>query len=327
LAQAHPTLDRSAYPALFLAAEEAAGRGQRNMKLLSAADIGFSLLATVIAIFATLQPIPPGGGRPTPIDIVLAATAIPFMVSVLLKLIGMASGFETDWQRGRAVAEQVKTMSWRYMMVVAPYKGARADTGFADDIGALLYGPDVREAVTRLPDLPLQITPAMRQSRTLDTAARRERYMNERLLNQVDWYQQRGLANRRAASLWFWGSVALQLGAVAVAVIALAVGANEHNGSDLLKLMALLATVSLAGTAWTERSRYDELAKSYSLTLQELLIVASLADRAESDEAFEAVVDEGEDAIMREHKLWLARRGDVADWRAEEKRIRQSGRR
>src|SRR4029079_18442099 len=129
----------------------------------------------------------------------------------LLKLIGMASGFETDRHRGPAIAEQVKTMSWRYMMDVAPYKGARADTAFADDIGGLLYGPDVREAVTRMPNLPLQITPAMRDSRALDTAARRERYLNERLLNQVDWYQQRSLSNRRAAGIWFWGSVALQL--------------------------------------------------------------------------------------------------------------------
>jgi hypothetical protein len=51
--------------------------------------------------------------------------------------------------------------------------------------------------------------------------------------------------------------------------------------------------------------------------------VANLADRAETDQALEAAVRDGEDTIIREHKLWLARRGDVVDWRAQEEPTRR----
>lgn len=258
---------------------------------------------------ATLAPLPANAGRPTAIDIVLAATAVPFLISVVLRLVSLASGFETDWYKGRAVAETVKSMSWLYMMRAGPYRGSRADTEFAKDMKDLLRRADVRDAVGRLPELPLQITEYMRGSRSLATDERRDKYLRQRLLDQAGWYQRGSLANRGTANLWFWASVALQLAAVTVGVLALAVGADVHGGSDLLKLMALLATLSLAGTAWTERNRYGELANAYAITHHELLLVASVAQQADTDDALAEVVRDAERSMTREHSLWIARRG------------------
>lgn len=311
--EAPATADTTEYPALYLAAEEASRRGRRNLSWLAAGDIFFSLVAALLALLAGLIPAASGATRPTPIDIVLAATAVPFVVSVTLKLFSLAGGFEADWYTGRAVAEAVKSMTWRYQMGAAPYHGTHADATFAGDITRMLHRSNLRQAVNTLTNLPLQITDQMRSSRAQEAGARLDRYVRERLMNQAAWYQARSLENRRNANTWFWLSVVLQLAAVATAIIALALGADANRGSDLLRVMAIFATISLAGTAWNERSRFAQLADSYATTLQELLLAASLARTTDENDSLEQAVKEGEDAILREHRVWLARRVSLVE--------------
>jgi len=308
------TEDTTNYPALYVAAAATSRRARRNLTWLSAGDITFSLLATLLALSAGLLPQSSSPARPTPIDIILAATAIPFVVSITLRLFAMASGFDRDWYAGRAVAETVKSMTWRYQMATKPYHGNGADKQFADDIGAVLRQSNVRQVVNDLSRLPLQITDQMRASRGQEVAARTDRYMNERLLNQAAWYQQRSQSNRRTANTWFWLSIVFQIGAVTTAIVALVLGADANRGSDLLRLMGIFATFSLAGTAWSERRRYGELADTYSVTLQELLLAASVAQGETGELAtLERAVDDGENAILREHRVWLARRATFVE--------------
>ncbi|MEP7378511.1 MAG: DUF4231 domain-containing protein [Chloroflexota bacterium] len=292
------------YPALYLAASGASRRGQTNLKRLALGEIGFTLAGLVIGGIASQF-------KPTQLSdfaarITVAVAAIPFLAALILKMIGRSSGLESDWFNGRAVAETVKSMTWRYMMRTPPHDGSDADGRFTADLGGLLRGrADIRQELDRLPARPVQITNQMRATRALDLRARRDFYVTNRLNDQADWYRRKSAASRRQASRWFWVTVMLQLAAASVAVVALA---GRFPG--LLELMSLLASVSLAGTAWTQLNRYDELAKSYAVAMQELLLISAIAERVETDEALEVVVADGEEAIGRENKLWVAKRGE-----------------
>lgn len=301
------------YPALYLTVAETSRRGQRNLKRLAAIDIGSSLAAASIALLATLPPgerllaqLAGNSGRPTAIDIVVAAAAIPFLIAVVVKLISMASGFVADWYRGRAVAETVKGMAWRYMMRADPYDGDDGDERFRGNLTRVLRQADVRQTLDRLPDRPVQVTHQMRAVRGAGTAVRRDIYVARRVRAQVDWYRDRSRANRRLADLWFWGSLGLQLTAAGSAVVALIV---PNLGDQTLKVVALLATVALAGTAWAEINRFAELARSYALTLHELLIAAETVESAQTESGLQSAVGAVEAAIAREHSMWIVRGG------------------
>ena len=66
----------------------------------------------------------------------------------------------------------------------------------------------------------------------------------------------------------------------------------------------------LAVTAWTQLGHDDELSRAYAVALQELLLIAGAAERATTDGALAAVVRDGEEAIGRENRVWVAKRAE-----------------
>jgi hypothetical protein len=104
-------------------------------------------------------------------------------------------------------------------------------------------------------------------------------------------------------------SLALQVGAAGAAVLAIA--APEAFTDLLLGVVTSLGAASLAGTAWTQLSRYDETARSYAVALQEVLLVADLARDFDAEKDLSAFVANGEQAVSREHQLWIAKRSSI----------------
>jgi hypothetical protein len=99
--------------------------------------------------------------------------------------------------------------------------------------------------------------------------------------------------------------VFLQVAAAVLAVVALAGG-----GDSLLRVIAVLASVALAVTAWSQLNRYDELARSYGTAFHELSLIAAQPGDDHDQASLDELVRGGEDAIGREHRLWVAKRGD-----------------
>ena len=67
--------------------------------------------------------------------------------------------------------------------------------------------------------------------------------------------------------------------------------------------------MAAVAAAWTQYSRHDELGKSYGLAAQELAFLRSTIDVSPDEEALNSAVAATEDAISREHTMWMARRG------------------
>jgi hypothetical protein len=227
--------------------------------------------------------------------------------AIAIKLLNRQSGSDRRWFDGRAVAETVKTQTWRYMMRVAPYSSdAAADEAFASDVlSAMRARPAFEQPLDRLPPDPRQISATMRAVRALPLDERLRVYRGERLADQALWYKTRAIANQGSARRWFWLSLVAQVLATAFAFVSIV--RPEDPAASLVGLCAAIAT---AATAWAQLGRHDELAKAYALAYQELITFETLAGSVTTEEDLDRLVMNGESAISREHTMWMAKRAD-----------------
>jgi hypothetical protein len=237
---------------------------------------------------------------------------VPLIVLVALTMLcAMAANFinwrrndDDDWFQGRAVAESVKTVSWRYMMRAEPFStDGESDREFSRRLSAILG--DCRHLRQELggmaTDAP-QITPRMREVRRLGVRKRLDVYLRERLDRQIEWYHDKAQLNGRLAERWFWASFSAELVALVIALLAISV-----NG--LINLVGMVAAIAVAFAAWTQLGRHNELNKSYGLAWQELLAIKDTARSANTEDELQSLVRSGEDAISREHTMWVAKHG------------------
>src|SRR4051812_8065213 len=107
----------SNYPALYRAANQSSIRAQKTflmiVKLQSSILIGAGVLSLI-------------GTRSTPAAVL---AAIAFLGGVFVSLVAAFRGYENIWYRTRAVAESVKTSTWRFAMRAEPYDGVDEATG------------------------------------------------------------------------------------------------------------------------------------------------------------------------------------------------------
>jgi hypothetical protein len=293
-----PSTENLEYPALFVAADAASRTGRVGHTRLVTADL--ILLAAAALVGVVFQRLLAPGDRWH-----FAAAAVLLVLALIAKLATRLRSFDSQWFDGRAVAETVKSATWRYAMRAPPYDGddAAAASAFLAALRETLAArPGLAPHLYHLPADSHQITPSMRQMRALEPPERKQRYLAGRVIDQVEWYRAKAAAAARAAARWFW----IGLGAEAAAlIVAIALVANP----SLPDLVAGLAAIAAVAVAWTQFSRHDELGQSYGLAAQELAFLRSSIEGATTEAAFHLAVAETEAAISREHTMWIARRG------------------
>lgn len=291
-------MNESDLPELYRAADAASVAGRKGHFRLAQAEL---LLLVLAALLSVMHPLVPSSG----IRWEQAAAALLLAIALVLKLAQRLRAFDEQWFDGRAVAETVKSASWRYTMHIPPYDRDDdvADAAFLDALRDTLQSRgDLAAHLSSRPPHHQQITEGMRRLRALPLPERRDTYLRGRASDQVDWYAARARANRRSGGRWFWVSLGFE-GAALVAAIALVA---QPDGPDLV---ALFAAISAAATAWTQMERHNELSKSYGLAAQELALLMAAIETSQSPESFVQAVTETEGAISREHTMWVARRG------------------
>gem|GEM_PF-323636 len=287
--------DTVEYPALAVAASKASRAGQRKYKQCVEWDLGLLVVGGAFSILSGFN-----GRLAQDTGAIVAATLM--VGSIAIKATNRISHFDRAWFDGRAVAETVKKLSWFYMMGIAPYDTTEndADNQFLDRLkevnkeqGALHLE---RAALSQN---PLQITPKMREVRSGDFARRKAYYTEQRMRHQIAWYARKAEENARAATFWFWSTLALQAAAVAAALLKVVVGGPN--------LVALLAAFAAAGTAWSQVGRYDELSKTYALTATNLTFALTKIATLREETDLADLVNETEDYISREHQMWVVK--------------------
>ena len=143
----------------------------------------------------------------------------------------------------------------------------------------------------------------MREARALPTDKRLALFNEHRVHDQIGWYMNKAKINARAEHRWFAAIIAADALAVAFAVIRLLSDSEYNPTGGIVAVAACLL-------AWTQTKRFSDLANSYGVAGRDLNGLATRADHVHSEEELQSFVDDVEQAISREHRLWIDKRSE-----------------
>jgi len=284
---------------LYQVSDSSAIQAQKKHFRLVKAKIAFLLIIVVVTSLGWNQ----APSLRTTAAIVLA---IFLVISMFISAIMDMRKFDRTWFSSRAIAESVKTESWKFVMKVKPYDGdvpdSEAEDCFLDRLDELLHSqPFVCSELVPNPQ-STQITNRMRQMRSETFENRRAYYIQRRIHDQKDWYSKKAEFNKGQESQWFIVAWILQLAAAVIAIVVI-------GFSDLIiNPVGALTTAGAGALSWLHARSYRELSQSYGLVAQELSLLEVRANQVSMEEKLTEIVLDTEKTISREHTIWLARR-------------------
>ncbi|MGW6916144.1 DUF4231 domain-containing protein [Kitasatospora sp. NPDC054939] len=284
-------------PGPFRTADSASLHGQRRTVLLS----GWALALLVAAAAAGSA-----GGRPG-----AWAAAAGYLGAAVLAAVTGRQNPQALWYEGRAAAESVKTLAWKYAVRADAHRPPPRALPDAEGLyrfqleevlGAFRGGPAVAPGAGAGDG----ITDGMRLLRGQPLAVRREVYLRERIRVQQAWYGRKARACARAGR---WTGALC----VALPLLGLALALLRALGGPAVDAFGAVSALAAAVTAWTQLRQYRPLAAAYALAADELELVRrqltglDLA-AADAEEVWARLARDAEDAVSREHTTWQARR-------------------
>ena len=292
-------LNENSFPSLFQAADQAAIKAQKNHLRLMFFDIVLMMMAAALSVYAF-------SGATMKI-LIASVSALLLTISIGLTFILKIVKYDKTWYDGRAVAESVKTLSWRYMTCAEPFpeKKARADIDNHFTMNLLALLKDRKELYAFLGGdygQKPQITDDMRDMRELSTIERRDLYLTRRIMEQRMWYGHKCEFNKNRERIWFTVIVITQLLAVIAAILVIPFPDSPLN------LTGLFTTIAASAIAWLQLKQHQGLSQAYGLAAQELGIIAEKAYHIQTDNELSDFVADSENAVSREHTMWMARR-------------------
>lgn len=215
---------------------------------------------------------------------------------------------EKLWYKGRALAESIKSLTWKYMIGGEPFTFSVSkediDKDFIEKCKSLREEhKDLFGQIQTQNSLEI-ITSEMRRVRALSFKDRADYYLKNRIMPQCDWYTQKAEYNRKCSK--FWSSV-VKISLVFALILAFS---KVFFPCKYYPIEILLLIASFAFT-WMQVKKFNELGSAYSLTAHEITDVKTLMESviAANDNAkFSEFISDAENVFSREHTQWLARR-------------------
>jgi hypothetical protein len=232
-----------------------------------------------------------------------------FQALVLLGALGCAiylyaSKPDRHWYAGRALAESVKTSTWRFIIRAEPFN-------VSDEQDRHNFLLRLKQVVEQNKDLAGrlsthlgsdQISEEMERVRKLSTESRQAYYRENRIVDQLVWYANKSAFNKRRARGFYFALFATISVAIVFALCKIQFPTASFWPTDAL------VTLAASFLSWIQAKRYQELAASYALTAHEIGFIRAQASRAMTDDELSAFVGDAENAFSREHTQWVARR-------------------
>lgn len=246
---------------------------------------------------------------------VLSIVSIPHWSVAALQLVALLGALgcsiylfamrpDRFWYAGRAVAESIKTITWRYVCRAEPFQGvdAVARSDFHQTLKQIVeQNREVCQSLTEHLD-EAQITVVMEQMRARSLEERRATYADCRIKDQLTWYAKKAAFNRRMSRYFFWALITVNAIAVVCALLRMIFVAQPFWPTDVFVAMA--ASV----LSWMQAKRFSELAASYALAAHEIGLIREQSLLPDTDEKFSHFVGDAENAFSREHTQWVARK-------------------
>lgn len=292
-------IDDQDMPAMFRSADRASAESQRDFLRCMATDLTLIVASSVIGAFSF--------SSDTAKSALALVSAGLMSAGLLLTLYVRSRKFEQSWYDGRAIAESVKTRAWRFMTCSEPYgealTEAEARTLFLKTLQEVMQErKDFSQSLGDETSLAPQISPKMLAVRQMPLSERRSIYLSQRINDQRKWYSGKSKMNKKSARFWF---NAVMLSQVFALFFSLALIQWPNLPVNVSTFFAAAAAASIA---WLQLRRHQELSNSYGLAAQELGLIAEQGQNVTGPDKLSAFILDAENAISREHTLWIARR-------------------
>ncbi|MFB7573037.1 DUF4231 domain-containing protein [Streptomyces sp. NPDC056165] len=284
-------------PALFKVADSASLNGQQLYIRATKTRLILAILAAALAA-VTLKI---GGTWDLPALTVTGA----FIVTLITEIWLLSRKPERDWYDGRALAESVKTLCWRYSVAAAPFPAhvpdPEAELHFVAEVEKLIHESPSDLVVIAT---PVSVTDRMREIRNSNLSERRSIYLEGRIKNQLNWYSGKATFNSARARRWRFFLIVIE----GAGIVAAMLKAGSVIDFDLPGIVAALLG---AGSAWFAVRQYESLGRAYTFAANDLSMVHARLQRITEQSDWEREVADAEEAISREHTMWRASRGAV----------------
>lgn len=288
------TINEDDFPALYNSADSASLKAQSAyfnalrcylIILIIAALVSFSYPADVYAAIASVS---------------------LFLISLGILIWLKVRKPEDTWYNGRAVAESVKTRTWRWMMKAEPYESdgpnQQVQKEFLNDLKVILnQNRALSHELEWTPDLGKAISDAMLDVRSLPWEKRLEVYVSERIDNQSLWYSKKSQLNKRLAKKWFVFSIILH----SLAILLLLYRIKDPSTSLPIEVVATAASAVLT---WVQAKKHNELNASYTLAAHEIVLIKGESVSVTEESRLSEFIINSESAFSREHTQWVARK-------------------
>jgi len=292
-------LEEKDYPVLFQESDSRALNAQKNyFRLVFLKILPLIIVALITSVNWSAESV-----FRTPVAIILAMTMV---FSIALTAIASVRHSDENWLYNRKMAEEIKTMTWKYMMKVGDYKkhlpDKEADRIFLKNIDEIIHNNSrVSSQLSLITTEVSQVTPHMKTIRKSKLKNRMAHYYKERIHDQRCWYANKAKWNRSREIRWFSITWFLELVAVLIAVVNIIL-------FDIL-ITPVCAVLAAGGgvLSWVNARSYKEPAESYGIISNELALLEERARTTVDEEGFAEIVREVENLIMKEHYVWLSR--------------------
>ena len=280
------------YPALYQAASDLSAQSQKHFFRALSGNIGLLVFATFISI---------ANSACSQVAILQAMVLLFALASAIYLFAGRP---DQRWYGARAVAESIKTLTWRYVSRAEPFDqtDAMARHQFGLKLKAVL---SQNKEVSRLLTTHLaaeQIAPELDVLRNVTTEKRLDFYRTHRIIEQQHWYAKKASENRRMVNRFFTALIATISIAIFFAIAKVKYPTATFWPTDLL------VTIAAGLLSWIQAKRFQELSASYALTAHEISLIRQSASGPMTDAQLSQFVGDAENAFSREHTQWVARK-------------------
>ena len=289
-------VDSSELPGLYQSANQASLDAQRHYFN----GLRWYLILLVTAAFVSYA-------RPSDIVGALLSASL-FLVTLGILIFVRVKRPDDIWYNGRAVAESVKTISWRWMMRAEPYEDCdnieMVSRSFISDLKTILdQNRSLSHALQSGSAVNDPISIKMKEIRQLSVLDRLGVYVQNRIQDQANWYWHKSNFNKRRAKEWFWVSVALH----SIAILMLLYRIKDPSISLPVEVVATAAGAVLT---WLQAKKHNELNSAYALAAHEIILIKGESTMVKTEDQLSEYVVNSESAFSREHTQWVARKSD-----------------
>jgi hypothetical protein len=289
-----------AYPGLYVAADAAAISLRSQHFLGEAVQLVLNPLSAALVLLVALHVVRLQGA---------VLTAVSTTLLVLLLWVSRATRWQSRWYECRGAAEDLKRITWRYLMQLDPFPPGEPspDAAFVRAVdGTVLGHPELlRTLGQRAHVLTPPVTPEMQRIRRSSAEERAEIYLAARLRPEKAWYAAKAERFAAADRRWFAALLVVQIAAVVSAIIlAVRVQGGGAGTPAADSWVPMLTAVGATLMGWQRSKRYDDLATSYSSTAHKLAGLESTRPSPADPGAYLQWVERVEATLAQEHEAW-----------------------